>query len=268
MGAPIKRLGEVKTPFTKIPNAIFDAELSDYAKIVYFKLLSYPDGFEITAEKVAKDTGKNRKQSAAAALKELDEAGLIRRSWKGHNQPKQYAVLCNPNPESGYGIRNQVGTENATEWVRNSQPSGYGIRNQVGTENATVIKTKSRLNQYIDKRDLEREEKDGRNSNPIHSSEDPGFEIFYSEFPSQRRGSKRKALERFEEAVANGYAPEEIVEGSRAYRDGLNDSKYHFGMQRFFDDEVFASASTARNEEKERAARAMAAYERLMADGY
>lgn len=252
MGAPIKRLGEVKTPFTKIPNSIFEADISDYAKIVYLKLLSYPDGFEITAEKVAKDTGKNRKQSAASALKELDEAGLIRRSWKGHNQPKQYAVLCNPNFESGSGIRNQVGTENATEWVRNSQPSGYEIRNRMGTENATVIKTKSRLNQYIDKGGLEKEEKDGRNSNPIHSSEDPSFEIFYAEFPSQRRGSKQKALERFEEAVADGYDPEAIVEGSRAYRDALNDTKYHFGMQRFFDDEVFAEAAQQQKQDQER----------------
>lgn len=271
MGAIVKTVGKVDSNFTKIPNALIQSQ--DYTaseKLIVMGLLSYSKSYEVTLQGIANDTGLSL-ATVRRSVKTLIESGLLERRWEtagGKKTPKSYTVnLLQLSDDINLQGINLEGSKMSPSRVSNCTPEGYQNEPLEGVKMSSVTKTNKTKKIYIEDSEEDGKE-DIRNSNPSHTSEDPSFEIFYSEFPTQRRGSKQKALELFETAVTDGHAPEAIVEGSRAYRDGLNDPKYHFGMQRFFDDEVFASASTARNEERARSASAMAAYERLMADGY
>lgn len=79
-----KIYNEIKTDFTQIPNAILHRDISLKARGLFYTLLQlYGKEFEISREKLISLSEKDKSIATYSAIKELEEAGLLKRIYFG-----------------------------------------------------------------------------------------------------------------------------------------------------------------------------------------
>ena len=79
-----KIYNEINTDFTQIPNAILQRDISLKARGLFYTLLQlYGKEFEISREKLISLSEKDKSIATYSAIKELEEAGLLKRIYFG-----------------------------------------------------------------------------------------------------------------------------------------------------------------------------------------
>lgn len=122
-----------KIPFTQVANAVLnDPNLSAKAKGVYAYLYSKPEGWDFSAERIAKDFSDGRK-AIMAGLQELEEGGHLTRERQGNGRVSYHIH----SPETALGVTDPK-SPNGTVPKRHSAQKGL-----ISNKELKVIKNKT-----------------------------------------------------------------------------------------------------------------------------
>lgn len=177
-------LRKQKMPFTQIPN-IAVKKLSLKALGLYVYLISKPDNWSFSAERIAKDLLEDKVDSVKSARKELVNKGFLQMKRKSTGKV-EYLLFLSPQVENTLKEEPQV--ENPQE---ENPPGGKStcISNTIGNSN------KDSSNKKINKKD---------------SGLDYSFEDFYKLYPNKKGQDKARVA--FEKAIDSETFPKTIVE--------------------------------------------------------
>lgn len=165
--------------YVQIPNSLArDPDIPNRAKAVYIFMRSHRDGWGITTERTAEALGLS-KGTVAAAMKDLEEAGYMRR-WKARSEGGTFAGW-------EYEILSQPLTV--------TQKTDHGKNRPSEKADVGKISTHKKTNSFKKTSNLKEDQSapEGAHGYP------EGFEEFFLEYP--RKSDKRGALKRYREQL-------------------------------------------------------------------